>query len=220
MRLGLVDRLGAELDDRVGAELDDRVGAGLDDRVGAELVDRVGLAPLELRKRLARLELGDRPGRREVPGLELLRVALGLRGRLDVGEGLEPDDHLLRRQRLRQQVALRVVAAEHRELVVGLDGLDALGHHLEVEVVPEVDRRLHDRRVARVLRHVHDERLVDLDGVDRQLLEVGERRVAGPEVVDREADAHLRQAVQDRGGAPVVGHDRRLGDLELERTGR
>ena len=41
-----------------------------------------------------------------------------------------------------------------------------------------------------------DERAVDLQDVGRQALEVAERRVAGPEVVDRDADAHRAQRVR------------------------
>ncbi len=71
-----------------------------------------------------------------------------------------------------------------------------------------------------VVGHLHHERAVDLHLVDRQALEVAERRVAGAEVVDREHDAHLAQAAQDRARAHRVGDDHALGDLELERGRR
>ena len=64
---------------------------------------------------------------------------------------------------------------------------------------------------------VHHERAVDLDLVDRQPLEVDERRVAGAEVVDREPLAHRVQEIQhDR----RVGVDQRaLGELQDEHPG-
>jgi hypothetical protein len=101
----------------------------------------------------------------------------------------------------------------------GVLGLDALGHHAQVEVVRELDRRAHDRGVGGVDGHLDHERLVDLDRVDRQALEVGERRVARAEVVDAERQPDLAQAHQRRLGARRVGHQHRLGDLELEQLG-
>src|SRR6185369_6511006 len=61
-----------------------------------------------------------------------------------------------------------------------------------------------------------DERAVDLQDVDREALEVAQRRVAGPEVVDREMDAERPQLRQpaDRAGGSL--HEAALGDLEDE----
>ena len=39
-------------------------------------------------------------------------------------------------------------------------------------------------------------RLVDLDGVDREAVEVGELRIAGAEIVDRQPHAQLAQSIQ------------------------
>ena len=69
------------------------------------------------------------------------------------------------------------------------------------------------------LEAVH-ERAVDLDRVERQVLEVRERRVAGPEVVEDEPDAELAQRPQrPRPGLGLV-HQDALGDLELEEVRR
>src|SRR5947209_3557583 len=66
---------------------------------------------------------------------------LGLGGGLGVAAAalLEPGVQLGRRQRLRQVVALRHVAAEPAQVVPDRLGLDALRHHLEAQVAPEVD---------------------------------------------------------------------------------
>ena len=84
----------------------------------------------------------------------------------------------------------------------------------------EVDRRAHDARVVDVFFHAEHEALVDLQLVDRQLLQVGERRVTGAEVVDRQLEAQARQALQRVHRTLRVVHDRALGDLQAEGFGR
>ena len=60
-----------------------------------------------------------------------------------------------------------------------------------------------------------DERAVDLQRVDRELLQVGERGVAGAEVVDRDARRRRSQLAQQRRRRRLgVAHQRGLGDLE------
>ena len=75
-------------------------------------------------------------------------------------------------------------------------------------------------RLAPVRLEALDERAVDLDRVERQVLEVRQGRVAGPEVVEDELDAELAQRPQrSRPGLRLV-HQDALGDLELEQVGR
>ena len=128
----------------------------------------------------------------------------------------DPAGERVRGERAAQVVALGEVAAQRGEALERQLVLDALGDHLQPEVVAEVDRRAHDDQVALVLQHRRDERAVDLELVDRQALEVGKRRVAGAEVVDREAHAELGEAPDDRQRALGVGHDHALGDLQLK----
>ena len=73
------------------------------------------------------------------------------------------------------------------------------------------------RVVSRISRH---ERAVDLQLGGRQLGEVLDRGVAGPEVVDRDPDAHLAQRLEHPHAAIGVGHRRALGDLDHELLGR
>ena len=95
--------------------------------------------------------------------------------------------------RSREQVPLAQRAAEADE-PFGLVGLlDALGNDLEPERPPEIDDRPGDRGPLAGRRDAGDERAVDLQDVDREALEVAQRRVAGPEVVDREMDAERAQ---------------------------
>ena len=62
----------------------------------------------------------------------------------------------------------------------------------------------------------HDEGTVDLERVDREALQVGERGVAGTEVVDRDGDAHRLQFVQ-HGERPLhIAHQHAFGDFQFE----
>ena len=67
---------------------------------------------------------------------------------------------------------------------------------------------------------VADERAVDLELVHVEAAQVGQRRVAGAEVVDGQGDAELAQQAEHVGRPHRVGHDQRLGDLEDERARR
>ena len=78
-------------------------------------------------------------------------------------------------------------------------------------------RDLHDglyEQRSGAAEDVAHERAVDLEQVDRELLEVGERRVAGPEVVDGEPDAEVAQPPEPDGRRRRVLHQRAFGDLE------
>ncbi|HEX3212388.1 MAG TPA: hypothetical protein VH016_07445, partial [Actinomycetota bacterium] len=58
------------------------------------------------------------------------------------------------------------------------------------------------------------ERLVDLDRVDRHLAQVGERGVAGAEVVDGQVHPEPLELVKADDGHLQVVHQDALGDLE------
>ena len=62
------------------------------------------------------------------------------------------------------------------------------------ERVRQLDGRAHDGGGPRVLGHRLHERAVELELVDRQLAQVGQRGVAGAEVVDGDPDAEPRAA--------------------------
>ena len=94
------------------------------------------------------------------------------------------------------QVALAAGAAEPAQDGDLLGSLDALGDDLEVEGAAELDDRPGQHGPVAALADPVDERLVDLEDVDREPLEVAERRVARPEVVDRQADPDPAQVGQ------------------------
>ena len=68
-----------------------------------------------------------------------------------------------------------------------------------------------------VIQVLH-KRPVDLEGVDGQVPQVGQRRIAATEIVDSDADARkaLLEFGKLRGGVAEVLHEQVFGDLELE----
>src|SRR3546814_7850943 len=73
---------------------------------------------------------------------------------------------------------------DQRQVVVRLD---PLGGRLHAERGREADDRRDDRRVHAVrVGGAEHEALVDLDLVERRLLQIAERRIAGTEIVERQ----------------------------------
>ena len=96
--------------------------------------------------------------------------------------------------------------------------LDPLRDHVQSEVVAELDDRTDQRRIAAV--QIRDETRVDLDLVDRQLAQIGQRGVPGPEVVDAESHPQMAESVQRlECPARIIG-ELPLGQLEAQRPGR
>src|SRR5207249_7399293 len=93
-----------------------------------------------------------------------------------------------RGHRRRKQITLRLIAAEVGEQVPGRPLLDALSDGGHAELAREADRGVDDQGVAVVLAKRGNELAVDLQRVRREALEVGQRRVAGAEIVDRDLD--------------------------------
>jgi hypothetical protein len=116
--------------------------------------------------------------------------------------------------------ALHEVAAQLGEPLARLERLDALRRDLQRQVLAQADGGADDRGVVGVGGHAHDERLVDLQLVGGKLLELGQRGEPGPEVVDGDADAHGPQLLEHVAGPAEVGHDLRLGDLDLQAGAR
>src|SRR5690606_13837799 len=132
------------------------------------------------------------------------------------GAALQKLEQLARRQRPGEQVTLHLVAAVAAQQLELTARFDPLGDHLEAQALGERDDRLGDRGVVRIGGDVLDERLVDLERLDREALEVQRRRVAGAEVVDREADAETVERLQLGDRLLGVAHDAARGQLALE----
>ena len=123
------------------------------------------------------------------------------------------------RQGTRQQEALELIAvviAQESELLLGLD---ALGDDDELQAPSHRDDGHRDGGVVLVGGEVAHEGLVQLDPVDREALEVVERRIAGAEVVHRDPNALLLEAPERVDRVLRVLHRAGLGDLEVELVG-
>ena len=151
-----------------------------------------GVHRLDARKRADRRRCRRRrsaqqriPGRRD-PRIERAPLA-------------EQAGDLLRCERAREEVALGVVAAEAAQLRELRLVLDPLGDRVEREGPGHADHRLDDRRALLLDAEAVDEGAVDLQRVEGEAVEVGERGVAGAEVVEDEANAELAQRLE-RGG--------------------
>ena len=70
-------------------------------------------------------------------------------------------------------------------------------NHLQAKIVPHDDNRVGDRRIVGIGRHIADKRPVDLDRIDRQSLQIGQRRITRPEIVNCDLQAKLAQFIKD-----------------------
>ena len=116
--------------------------------------------------------------------------------------------------------ALRELAAEHLQVVELLALLDAVGDHLEPEVVREADDRAHDLERARVVADAGHQRARDLDRVAREAVQQPQRRRARAEVVDVRVHAELLERLLEHLAGGFVGAAAAqivLGDLEPQR---
>ena len=74
--------------------------------------------------------------------------------------------------------------------------LDAFGDCYETEAVTQADDCVNDPQVLRAIL-MEQERAVDLDAIEGESLQIAKARVAGTEIVKRDADAVLLEEGQD-----------------------
>lgn len=100
-------------------------------------------------------------------------------------------DDLSRRKRFADEIPLNLCApfsAQQIELLFGLHSFRCDGR---IEGCAHSDDSPNDRRAIRLIAELADEALIDLDLVEREAAQVAERRVAGSEIVHRNADAQF-----------------------------
>src|SRR5690606_1289132 len=71
-----------------------------------------------------------------------------------------------------------------------------------------------DRRILDRLWQILDESAVDLERGNREALQIDQRRIAGAEIVDRDAHAAGRNFSQNLFGMLGVGHQDAFGDFQ------
>ena len=119
------------------------------------------------------------------------------------------------RQRTREEEALGVRAPEALQLARLHVALDSFGDHAGVERSGQRQDALDDGRTVGEQQALH-ERAVDLERVDRKLVQVAQRRIAGPEVVEIDFHAEVAQLAEQLRGLVGAVHQRGLRDFEAE----
>ena len=94
-------------------------------------------------------------------------------------------------------VALRQFAAELQEHRPVLDGGDAFGDDLPVQRRGQAEHAAENGQVVGIVEHVAHEALVDLELCNREAFEVGQRRVAGAEIIEGKSDADFPAGLDD-----------------------
>src|SRR5688500_7576387 len=145
------------------------------------------------------------------------------RGRHLLQYGVRPEEpgiEVRRPVRPSDEEALDQRTFELAQLTQLLRGLHSLGDGLDADGSGQADHRPHDLAVHGLLSETPDEGPVDLHVVDREPLQIAERRVTRPEVVDGHPHTERLEPVQRLDGRlDVIDHDT-LGNLDAEAVGR
>src|SRR5690606_33877555 len=95
-----------------------------------------------------------------------------------------------------------------------------LGDRLLAGEVADLVDRAHHLAVDRVVQNFFDEAAVDLQEVDREVLQITERRKARAEIVEREAAADFLERVNETIRLTVARDGRSFRDLEADARAR
>ena len=120
----------------------------------------------------------------------------------------------LGRPRFCEQKTLHLVAAGEPQQHALLVGLDAFGQHLHAERVTERDDGLDDGAGMAGGAQRTDEGAIDLDLAEREFLQVAQARIAGAEIVERNADAERAQRFEPLQGLLRVFDQNAFGHFE------
>src|SRR6266702_5782760 len=115
------------------------------------------------------------------------------------------------RHGLAEEIALTEEDTERTYLFDLCRGLDAFRNDRQIEGSGKLNDRCQDRDRLGTIDPV-DERLVDLDLVELKGGQIGQRRIANAEIVERNGDAELLQALQGLQILLAVGQEHALGD--------
>src|SRR5229473_8347872 len=115
-----------------------------------------------------------------------------------------------------EQISLYLVAHLVPQELQFSVGLDAFREHGQAKSATEAQYRPDNRRGLTVGIDRLDEGAVDLDPVERKRAQVGQRRVAGAEIVHRDTDTECLDLPQHAECPIKIADKRRLGDLNLQ----
>ena len=120
----------------------------------------------------------------------------------------------LGRPRFCEQKALHLVAAGEPQQHALLVGLDAFGQHFHAERMAERDDRLDDGAGMAGSAQRADEGAVDLDLAEREFLQIAQARIAGAEIVERNAHPERAQRFEPLQGLLRVFDENAFGHFE------
>src|SRR5438876_5970056 len=132
------------------------------------------------------------------------------------GRSKQLQAELLERDRAGEEIPLGALAPEPPQELRLLQGLHAFGYDVDPEALSQHEDALDDLDLALVVSHGAHEGTVDLEGVDGQLVQVAERRIPGPEVVDAQAHARGPQVRERRSCRRTVSDQHALRQLEAK----
>ena len=122
----------------------------------------------------------------------------------------------MRRQRCAEQVTLVCPALLIQQEGALRLGFDALGEHRQAQTARHCDDGRGELDTVRIARDVMNEAAIDLQLGDREALEVGERRIAGTEVVDRQVHAQPSQTFKEGRRPLTLFHQPGFRDLQFQ----
>ncbi|MDT4821239.1 hypothetical protein FQZ97_544090 [compost metagenome] len=191
-----IDCLGGHQVERRLAGVGDEHPVALQAQCPPQRVEGVGGAIHHQQEALVAVEDVGRQGQRRA-FLEKLQAGLG-------------------RQRRRVVIALHLVAAGCAQEAQLPNILHPLGDDPDAEVVADGDHRAHQGGAIGFGDHIVDEAAVDLQLAEGEALEVADRRIAGTEIVDGEADALCLERAHFHQGVVGIGHQDVFGQLDLD----
>src|ERR1700693_22446 len=125
----------------------------------------------------------------------------------------DPPGEFVRRQWLRDPVALCQIATEVAHNSEALRGFDPFGDDRQAQAVAQFDGRAHDGGVLCLFRCMRYEGAIDLEFVALQALNVGERGIARAVIVDGQPQSLFLQRPDRFLRAMGILHQRTLGYL-------
>ncbi len=134
--------------------------------------------------------------------------------------GFEESGQFGQWQRTADQRALNLFAGEQAQLVQFSGCFDAFGDRLHAQFARHCRDRLHDGGIAAIGGQVLDEGVVDLQTVHRQVLQVGQGGVTGPEIVDDDLYAETAQITDEDGGALRIFDEGAFGQFQAQQLRR
>src|SRR6185369_1218953 len=116
-----------------------------------------------------------------------------------VGVLSEKKRHAFVVHRMGDQVALTILATEQSQLLILLFSLNPFRNHFHSEIARE-GRNCADDRVVVVSRQTRYERTIDLQIVEREPVQVTQRRITSAKVINTELHAERTQLLEHQRG--------------------